>query len=75
MADSTDAIAAVMETVGAAMDQVDVQARGISDDATAIDEGVGAIDGRLADMAAGVLQTSTQAGQRQPAHPACPRPG
>jgi len=60
VASSTDSIASVMETVSSAMYEVDVQARGISDDATAIDQGVGSIDGRLADMSAGVLQTSTR---------------
>ena len=60
VAESTDAIAAVMTTVGTAMNQVDQEARHISDDATAIDSGVSSIDGRLADMSSGVLQTSAR---------------
>ncbi len=60
VAESTDAISAVMNTVNAAMAEVDAQAEGISRDATAIDGGVGSIDERLAEMASGVLQTTTR---------------
>jgi methyl-accepting chemotaxis protein len=57
VAESTDAIAAVIETVGAAMARVDAQADGISRDAAAIDNGVAVIAGRLTDMVTSVTQT------------------
>jgi len=67
VAESTDAIAAVIDAVGDAMTQVDEQAQGISRDASAIDGGVGAIAGRLNDMVATVAQTDRKlagAGER-----------
>jgi methyl-accepting chemotaxis protein len=67
VAESTDAIAAVIETVGATMARVDAQADGISQDAGAIDSSVAAIAGRLTDMVASVTQTDqklTGAGER-----------
>jgi methyl-accepting chemotaxis protein len=57
VAESTDAIAAVIESVGAAMARVDVQAETISRDAGAIDGGVAAIASRLTDMVTSVTQT------------------
>jgi methyl-accepting chemotaxis protein len=57
VAESTDAIAAVIDTVGAVMVRVDEQAHGISQDANTIDGGVAAIAGRLTDMVTTVGQT------------------
>ena len=60
VADSTDAIAAVMSTVRSAMDRMEAQSRDISQDASAISDGINSIDSRLANMTAGVYQTSAR---------------
>jgi methyl-accepting chemotaxis protein len=60
VAESTDAIAAVMSTVRSAMDRMEAQSRDISQDASAISDGINSIDTRLANMTAGVYQTSAR---------------
>jgi methyl-accepting chemotaxis protein len=57
VADSTDAIASVIDSVGVAMGSIDDQAERISQAASEIGTGVGDVRDRLAGMAAGIIQT------------------
>ena len=57
VAESTDAIASVIDTVGTAMGSIDDHAERISQAAVEIGTGVGGVRDRLAAMAAGITET------------------
>ncbi|MEI7610506.1 MAG: methyl-accepting chemotaxis protein [Rhodospirillaceae bacterium] len=63
VADSTDAIAAVIDTVAGTMSTIDEQAGRISDAAAKIGADVNSVSGRLSEMAAGVARTDQNLGQ------------
>ncbi len=58
VAESTDEISHVMETVSLAMTEVDGKTQEINNDVKRIESGVGTIDTKLANMSSSVLQTS-----------------
>ncbi len=63
VAESTDAIASVIDTVGVAMGSIDDHAEQISQAASAIGTGVGGVRDRLAAMSAGIIQTDRNLSQ------------